>query len=87
MRVRAYIRIAPTSRGFRVAASVKEPSGPITDSYGNVLPTVVFRANFILPNTAFAVPDIGDVDVPLEVLSPLLELEPNPPSHHREVAR
>lgn len=76
MRVHAFIRIAPTTRGYRVAASVKEPNGPITDSYGNALPTVVFRASFILPSTAFAVPNIGDVEVPLEVLSPVLELEP-----------
>jgi hypothetical protein len=78
MRVHTYIRIAPTTRGYRVAASIREPTGPITDSYGNALPTVVFRAAFILPSTAFAVPSIGDVDVPLEVLSPLLELEPTP---------
>lgn len=76
MRVRAYIRIAPTSRGYRVSASVREPTGPITDSFGSALPTITFRATFVLPNTAFAVPDIGDVEVPLEVLSPLLELEP-----------
>jgi hypothetical protein len=69
MRVKAFIRIAPTARGFKIAATHKPPSGPLSDNYGNPLPTATFSAVFVLPNDAFDIPHVGEVEIPSELLA------------------
>jgi hypothetical protein len=66
MKVRVYLRIAPTSRGFRVAATSKPSTEPLrSTSYGHAeaLPTVAFGVLFDLPREAFDVPVVAEIAV------------------------
>lgn len=66
MKVRVYLRVAPTSRGFKVAATSKPSTEPLrTQGYGHneALPTVAFAIVFDLPRGAFDVPVVAEVAV------------------------
>lgn len=62
MKVRVYLRIAPTSRGFKVAATSRPSQAPLTAGY-DVLPTIAFGLVFDLPREAFDVPIVAEVAV------------------------
>lgn len=66
MRARVFLRIAPTSRGFKVIATSKPSHAPISDGYG-VLPTIAFGLVLNIADDAFRVPQIAELDVPANV--------------------
>jgi hypothetical protein len=77
MRARVYLRIAPTSRGFRYQATTKPSRAPIMDGSGQFaepLPTIALGVDLLLPDDVFAVPVDSDV-APL-VSVELVESEP-----------
>lgn len=53
MKTKAYLRVALTSRGTKVAASAKPNNAPLTDGNGWALPTVSFGIELDIPNALF----------------------------------
>jgi hypothetical protein len=75
MKVRVYLRVAPTSRGFRVAATTRPSSEPLRGSNGDGLQTFAFVVVFDLPANVFDPPQLAEVAVPAEALTPIAEAE------------
>jgi len=79
MKIKTYLRVAKTSRGYKVSAQTKPNHAPLyTDSYSKkYLPTVHFAINLDIPNEAFdkASKAIAEINVPEEHLEINAETE------------
>jgi hypothetical protein len=78
MRARVYLRIAPTSRGFRYQATTKPSRAPIMDGSGQFaepLPTIALGVDLLLPDDVFAVPVVGELVVRDSDVAPLVSVE------------
>lgn len=65
MKARVYLRVAPTTRGWRFAATSKPSGMPLTAAGGTeVLPTIAFGIDLELPPRAFDIPIAGTLVVP-----------------------
>jgi len=80
MKVKVYLRIAPTARGFKVNATTKPSRQPLrAGSYSDDwLPTVAFAVVFDIPSEAFRTAEhvIAEVVVPVERVQIAAEVEP-----------
>lgn len=74
MKARVYLRVAPTARGFRYAATGKPSSLPLMNG-NDVLPTIAFAIDLNLPADAFRIPLICSLDLSLEQLQPITRTE------------
>jgi hypothetical protein len=74
VRARVYLRIAPTARGFKYAATGKPSSAPLMNGY-DALPTIAFGFDVNLPAGAFNVPVVGKLDVSESALHPVVAVE------------
>jgi len=72
MKARVYIRMAPTSRGFKFAANAKPSHTPLM-SGEEILPTIAFALDLELPPGAFNIPVVGTVLVPDAAIHPCVE--------------
>lgn len=71
--VRCYLRIAPTTRGFRVAATTKPSSTPLSEADGTPMPTLQVGLMLKLPAGAFEPPMIAELEVQRGQLRPVVE--------------
>jgi hypothetical protein len=81
MKATVYLRMAPTSRGFKYAATSKPSNTPLF--VGNeALPTVAFALVLSLPPHMFSVPVVGEIEITHGDLTPMIvaELEEQPAS-------
>jgi hypothetical protein len=74
-RAKVYLRIAKTSRGYKYAATSKPSTAPLMNGY-DPLPTIAFSFVVQLPEYAFDIPLVGELNVPLDALQPCVEIEP-----------
>lgn len=74
MRARVYLRIAPTARGFKFAATGRPSSTPLMNGI-EALPTLAFAIDLRLPTGAFEIPVLADVEVPVAALHPTIPVE------------
>jgi len=60
-----YLRLAKGARGYRVSATTNPPTGPITQPYGDDLPTVTFAIALTFDPAIFNPPRvIAEIGVP-----------------------
>jgi len=76
MRAKVYLRVAPTSRGFRVQATTKPSAAPLNDAAGRIMPTIAFALVLNIAPEAFAAAEavLAEIDVPADVPRVAVEL-------------
>lgn len=92
MKVKTYLRIAKTSRGYKVVANSKPNSAPIEEpSYfrnsRKAFPTVAFRVDFNVPDEAFETAQkcIAEVNVPAENVEIAMDMPKAAPATETEL--
>jgi|KBSMisStandDraft_5_1062788.scaffolds.fasta_scaffold280993_2 hypothetical protein len=75
MKAKVYLRMAATSRSFKYAATSKPSDQPLYDQHGRALPTIAFALVLSLPGGAFQIPTVGEVEIPLDAIQPVVEIE------------
>ena len=77
MKVRAYIKVgkASGSRRPKVRATTRPTPSPLVSEGGEVLPTVAFAVDLVIPDAAFKVPVVAELELPEDAVSALAEVK------------
>jgi len=72
--VKVYVRMAENQRGMRVESSTTPNYNPLSNSYGETLPTAMFALNLEVPKELFrqAEKTLADVEIKAEDIQMLV---------------